>query len=132
MSGLHQSLVYSTRKVVTFQVFVVLLAATGFFIGKDISAALACAIGGAISVVSTLLLSYSVRRASALATINPTASLRVLYIGAVQRFAAVLLMFGIAIASWKLQPLALFSGFVLGQAGYFFNARQTNKKDNGS
>ncbi len=132
MSDLHQSLHYSTRRVVTFQVGAVLLAAIGFYFSQELSAAIAAICGGVISVVSTLQLSYSVRKASAMAATDPTASMRTLYVGAVQRFVAVLLMFGIAIANLKLQPLALFAGFALGQAGYFFSAHQMNKKEKGS
>lgn len=132
MSSLHQGLAHRARRVVVFQVVLVLLTAGGFLFFKGSLAAVAAIYGGAVSAVITLLLSYSVRQASELAVSNPKASMGALYAGAVQRFVAVLVLLGIGIAALGLNPMALFSGFVVGQAGYFLNVHQMKKKDNGS
>ena len=110
------------RKVVAWQVIGSILAAAAFFIGRGWAASGAVLYGGAVGIAATLLLSRSIKRASRAAG-NPTASMRVLYWGAAQRFFFVLGALVLGLAVLKLEPLALLVGFVSAQAGYFINAR---------
>ncbi len=116
------------RKVVAWQVIGSMLAAAAFFVGKGWGAAQAALCGGAIGVAATLLLSRSVKKASR-ATDDPNAGMRILYLGAAQRFFFVLGAFALGLAVLKLEPLALFIGFVLAQAGYFINARGMTRRE---
>lgn len=128
MSGLYQDLENRARKVLTLQVISALVAAAGFFVWKGGLAALSAGFGGGIGIASTLLLSYGVKKATVAAAQNPGASMRILYLGAAQRFFLVLALFAIALAVLKLEPLALFSGFALAQAAYFLSVRQLKNK----
>jgi len=116
------------RKVVAWQVIGSTLAAVGFFVGKGWGAAQAALCGGAIGIAATLLLSRSVKKAGRAAD-NPNAGMRILYLGAAQRFLFVLGAFAFSVAVLKLEPLALFVGFVLAQAGYFINARGMTRSE---
>ncbi len=106
-----------------FQVGVVLLAAAGFFFGKNAAAAVAALGGGGISLILVLLLGRSMRRASALAQTDARAGMVILYVGAVQRFVAVLVLIGAAIVLGKADPLALLVGFACGQIGNVVSAQ---------
>jgi ATP synthase protein I len=116
------------RKVVTWQVIGSTLAAAAFFVGKGWGAAQATLCGGAIGIAATLLLSRSVKKAGR-AAVDPNAAMRILYLGAAQRFCLVLGAFAFGLAVLKLEPLALFVGFALAQAGYFISARGMTHKE---
>ena len=63
------------------------------------------------------------KRANALALSDPKQSMMILYIGAVVRFAAVIVLLGIGLGLLKLDALAVFAGFALAQASYLMSVR---------
>ncbi|HUO44145.1 MAG TPA: ATP synthase subunit I [Burkholderiales bacterium] len=110
------------RRVIAWQIVSSLLAAAFFFSGKGWGAAEAVLYGGITGVAVTLLLGRSIKRASRAAD-NPGAGMRILYVGAAQRFFFVLGALALGLATLHLEPLALLVGFGLAQGGYFINAR---------
>lgn len=121
--AIHQPIRNQARRVLFFQLAAAVLAGLGFLLAKDWFAGVSAMAGAGVSLVSTLILSRKVTRASALSVENPKAGMVVLYVGAVQRFIVVLALFAAAIALVGLNPLAMFTGFVLGQLGFLVHAR---------
>jgi len=115
------------RKVIGLQLIMTLLAAAGFFAGQGFYAAQAAVFGGLTSVLSTLLLSYGVKRATESATQNPAKSAAILYFGAAQRFLLVLVCFAFGLAILKLYPLGVFAGFALTQVAYVISMTMFKK-----
>ena len=66
---------------------------------------------------------WGFKRANEFALSDPKKSMMILYIGAVVRFATVLIMLGIGLGVLKLEPLAVFVGFALAQASYLMGVR---------
>jgi F0F1-type ATP synthase assembly protein I len=110
------------RKVIVWQVIGGVAAAAVFFVSKGWGPAQAALCGGLIGTATTLLLSRSVKKAGRAAD-DTNAGMRILYLGAVQRFFFVLGAFALGVAVLKLEPLALCAGFALAQVGYLINAR---------
>lgn len=107
-----------TRKVVGLQVVLMFLTSAAFFAGKGLDAAQAAVFGGLISIASTLLLGYGVKRAAEAAVVNPGKSAAMLYAGAAFRFMFILAAFAIGLAVLKLYPLGVFAGFAVVQMVY--------------
>ena len=70
-----------------------------------------------------MLLLWGIQRANAAAKADPGKSMRILYVGAVQRFVLVLGLIALGIALFKLEPVAMIAGFALAQAGYLIGSR---------
>lgn len=92
-----------------------------FYMGKW--AAVSAIYGGLISIAAAFFLRSGVARAANLAKEDPGKSMMSLYIGAVQRFVAVVAMFALGMAIFKLEPLLLLIGFAGAQAGYLLASR---------
>jgi ATP synthase protein I len=111
--------------MVAAQVTATVLTAVAFgFVGNGSWSALSAACGGAISLCIVWLLRRGVRRASELALTDQKKSMLILYLGAVQRFVAVLALFALGLGVAKLEPLAMFAGFAAAQVGNFIGARK--------
>jgi len=102
---------------------VVVAAAFGFTGGGGWSA-LSAVCGGLTSLCIVWLLRRGVRRASEVALADQKKSMMILYLGAVQRFAAVIALFALGLGVARLDPLAMFAGFAAAQAGNFISARK--------
>ena len=72
-------------------------------------------------MLSTLMLGYRVLGASQIAKRHPGQETAMLYIGAVQRFVAVRVLFALGMGWIGLQPIPLLVGFGAAQLGYFIN-----------
>lgn len=123
------------RRVVTAQILMTLVVAMVFFavkvwfgeaasIGAGVREFLSAAFGGLSSVVLALISIRGFKRANQFALSDPKKSMTILYIGAAQRFVAVLVLLGIGLGLLKLAPVALFVGFALAQASYLMGARE--------
>jgi ATP synthase protein I len=77
--------------------------------------------GGLSSVVLALVSIGGFKRANAIALSDPKQSMMILYIGAVVRFAAVIVLLGIGLGLLKLDAMAVFIGFALAQASYLMS-----------
>ena len=74
----------------------------------------------------TFLLGRRMVRAGFAAEKDTVTSMRILYVGAVQRFLLVLVLFAFGLAVLELQPLAMIVGFVLVQFAYLADARKVD------
>jgi ATP synthase protein I len=71
--------------------------------------------GGAIATANLLLLEWRRRTADRGPALSATASLRLLYRTALERFVLVATLFALALGVLQLEPLALLTGFIVGQ-----------------
>jgi ATP synthase protein I len=95
--------------------------------------ALAAAYGGAAAVLSAWLLGRRVRRAAEISRSDPGRETTVLYLGAVQRFALILVLFAVGMGQLGLAPVPLLIGFGLAQLTFLFSGPrvgpQTSEKN---
>ena len=70
-----------------------------------------------------LLLQRGVRRASEVALLDQNKSMMILYLGAVQRFVVIIILFALGLRVLGLAPLELLVGFAAAQAGNIVSAR---------
>jgi hypothetical protein len=91
--------------------------------GVALKGALSAIYGGLSSVVLALISIRGFKRANEIALSQPKQSMMILYIGAVVRFAAVLILLGIGLGLLKLQATAVLIGFALAQASYLMSVR---------
>ena len=132
MSPLGSDLVARARRVVVTQLLVTAVVAAVFFSAELFANgtvnnagwnALSALYGGLNSVLLALISIRGFKRANEFALSDPKKSLMILYIGAVVRFAAVIVVLGIGLGLLKLEPIAVFVGFALAQASYLMSAR---------
>ncbi|NOY62961.1 MAG: ATP synthase subunit I [Gammaproteobacteria bacterium] len=117
-SPAHGQLIAGTRKIIAVQVVGGVLAAAGFYLAKGSWEALSAFCGALIAVVMATCLALGVLWAARQAQQNPKVSQLILYAGAALRFLLVLVLFAIALAALRLDPLATIIGFCLAQAAY--------------
>jgi ATP synthase protein I len=129
MSGIDKGLAGKARRVVVVQLLVTLIVAAVFFgfglegqnAEESLWKALSAGYGGLTSVVLALISIGGFKRANASALSDPRLSMMILYIGAVVRFAAVIVLLGIGLGLLKLDAMAVFVGFALAQASYLMS-----------
>lgn len=109
------------RSLLLAQGVVVALAAGLLLALGRVPEAAAAAYGGATALLSAWALGVSVRQAARVAREVPGRETTPLYIGAVARFAGVLVLFGVGMGVLGLPPLAVIGGFVVAQVGYVLN-----------
>ena len=76
--------------------------------------------GGLIAMTNVRLLAWRRRRADRGRVLSAVESLRLLYRTAVERFVLVVLLFALALGILQLDPLALITGFIVGQLALVF------------
>lgn len=89
--------------------------------GED--AAPAVLFGGAVALANLLLLDWRARRANRAGALSARQSLQVLYLSALERFAAVALLFALGIGHLELDPLLVLLGFVSGLPALLLQVR---------
>ncbi len=106
------------RRVAGLQALTVLAAAGMAAYGWESSPQYAIAVlgGGGVSVLNGALLAWRMTRAATHPAQDAHQQLRLMYFYAAERFLAVVASLAICLAVLKLSPLAVLSGFVLGQA----------------
>ncbi len=105
------------RHVIRIQLVVVMAVAAIAFVMKGTpQIALAVLSGGGISVVNGALLAWRMSRAAVASVQNAHHQLRLMYFYAAERFLVVVALLGSSMATLRISPLALLSGFALGQA----------------
>ena len=80
--------------------------------------------GGMISIVIAFLLGRGVARAAEVARLDHKKSMLILYLGAVQRFVIVLVLFGIGLKGLSLAFLPMIAGFAGAQLAYLSSMRR--------
>lgn len=132
VSSLGSDLAAKARRVIFIQLLVTTVVAAGFFAVRlyangavNVSAwsAMSVFYGGTASVLLALISIRGFKRANELALSDPHKSMMILYIGAVVRFAAVIIVLGIGLGVIKLEPMAVFIGFALAQTSYLMGVR---------
>ncbi|MDD5056914.1 MAG: ATP synthase subunit I [Sideroxydans sp.] len=105
------------RKVIGLQLLVT-LAATGAAYSWEgtLQYAIPVLAGGGVSVLNGALLVWRMTRASLRPTHGAHQQLKLMYFYAAERFVAVIALLGICLVVFKFSPLAVLSGFVLGQS----------------
>jgi ATP synthase protein I len=116
-----REIIATTRKVIALQVGVSALIAAAFFMAKGAEEAYSAFYGGLISVVVAFLLGRGVVRAAEAARQDPKKSMLILYLGAVQRFILVLVLFGIGFKVLSLAFVPMIAGFAGAQLAYLSN-----------
>ena len=133
-TGVAARLESKARRVVLTQLLVTAVVAAiflgrGWFTGQALFTgegpwdALSASFGGLTSVMLALISIGGFKRANQYALSDPKKSMIILYMGAVGRFVAVLVLLGIGLGWLQLAPLAVLIGFVLAQASYLMGVR---------
>ena len=110
------------RWVISTQLIISIIVAA-VFLTKGTSESVAALYGGAVSICISLLLLWGIQRANAAAKVDPGKGMRILYVGAAQRFILVIGLIALGIALLKLDPVAVCVGFAIAQAGYLMGSR---------
>lgn len=104
------------RRVTWVQLFVAIIAGSAALgVGATPQLAIAVLIGGGVSVLNGAMMAWRMSRANQRSPHDAHLQLRLMYFYAAERFFLVVVSLGLAMAILKL-PLAVMSGFVLGQA----------------
>jgi len=114
----------ATRKLIALQVGVAAVIAAAFFMARGQGEALATFYGGMISIVIAFFLGRGVARAAEGARQDHKKSMLILYLGAVQRFVIVLVLFGIGLKGLSLAFLPMIAGFAGAQLAYLSSMRR--------
>jgi hypothetical protein len=106
------------RKVTGLQALATLVAAgiAAYCWRSSPQYAIAVLGGGGISVLNGALLAWRMTRVAVYPAQDAHLQLRLMYFYAAERFLVVVALLGIGLAVLKLSPVAMLSGFVLGQA----------------
>ena len=119
-----REIIAATRKVIALQVGLGALIAAAFFVIKGEGEAYSAFYGGLIGVAIAFLLGRGVARATETARQDHKKSMLILYIGAVQRFLLVLVLFGIGLKALGLSFLPMVVGFAGAQLAHLANMRR--------
>ena len=113
------------KNLLIIQAILVLLGvAVSFFYLAD-EGILPAAYGGAIAIANTILLSRRLDSAGGMAEENPEGGVLTLYLGVIQRFVFVLVMFGIGMGVLKLLPPPMLGTFAVAQLAFMlFGSKQ--------
>ena len=106
------------RSLLIIQAVLVLVGVSTsyYYLGTD--GLLPAAYGGAVAVANTILLSRRLDSAGEMAKDNPDGGVLALYLGVVQRFVFVLVMFGVGMGVLKLLPPPMLGTFALSQLAF--------------
>lgn len=110
------------RGVISTQLIISVIVAA-VFLTKGTWESVAALYGGLASICITIFLLWGIKRATEAAKENPGKSMRILYVGAVQRFLLVLGLLAMGLALFKLDPIAMCVGFALAQLSYLIGSR---------
>ena len=99
------------------------IAVSYYYLADD--GILPAAYGGAIAIANTILLSRRLDSAGEMAKENPEGGVLTLYLGVIQRFIFVLVMFGIGMGVLKLLPPPMLGTFAVAQLAFMlFGSKQ--------
>jgi len=103
------------RRLLLFQSLMVAAMAAVFLVICETYSALSACYGGCVAVVNALLLARCAHRDVKAPQRSPQQSLAAVYLCVVQRFLVIALLFALGLGLVKLNPLALMTGFIVGQ-----------------
>ncbi len=108
------------RKLAILQLLLFAATSVIFFMVDGALQAASVWCGGLIAMTNARLLEWRRRRADRGRVLSAGESLRLLYRTAVERFVLVVLLFALALGTLQLDPLALITGFIVGQLALVF------------
>ncbi len=112
--------------------FALVASVVGFFLfSGDPLAAQAAAYGGAMALFIAWMLGRRALLAAQVAKTHPGREMLVIYMGAVQRFVAVIVLFGLGMGWLDLQPVPLLAAFAIAQLGHVLNSALVRVRDDG-
>ena len=117
------------RRLLLFQCSLVAATAAVFLVIFETYSAVSVCYGGCIAAVNALLLARCAHRDVKAPDRSPQQSLAAVYLCVVQRFLSAALLFALGLGLLKLEPLALFSGFIAGQFVMVIMETQRLKKN---
>ena len=117
------------RRLLLFQSLLVAVTATLFLAIYEIFSAVSVCYGGCVAAANAVLLARCAQRDVKAPQRSPQQSLAAAYLCVVQRFLVIALLFALGLGLLKLQPLALFSGFIVGQLVMVIMETQRLKKN---
>jgi hypothetical protein len=79
------------------------------------------AFGGFCACANRLLLEWRRHKADSGRALSAGQSMRLLYRTALERFMLIGVLFALGLGVWQLDPLALITGFIVGQSALVFN-----------
>ena len=109
------SLLSRVRMVLSTQLVLVLLTSAVFFLVSGGFQAGSAVFGGAIALINVLLLEWRRYQTDTGRAIDARQSLLVLYRSALERLLLAALLFALGLGALALDPLALLTGFIMGQ-----------------
>jgi len=112
------SLYRGVRRVVIAQAVLTVLTAAGFAASNGWPQAFAALYGGGVTVLISAWQGWRLQRMSARHRQSAGGALVGVYVGAIQRYAAVFVLLGFGLAVWRLAPLPLVAAFAVAQFGY--------------
>ena len=110
----------SVCKLAILQLLLIAATSVIFFMVYGAFQAGSVCCGGLIAMANVLLLEWRRLGADRGRVLSAGESLRLLYRTAVERFLLVLLLFAVALVTLQLDPLALITGFIVGQLALLF------------
>ena len=117
------------RSLLLIQAILVLAGIAVSFYFEGEAGILPAAYGGAVAIANSILLSRRLTKAGEMAESDPDGGVLQLYLGVVQRFVFVLVMFGVGMGVLKLLPPPMLGTFAVAQLAFMlFGSKQTNKK----
>ena len=125
------SLARNLRKLAALQLTLVTATSVLFYLWNGALAAASTWFGGGIAMVNVVLLLWRRDRADRARALSAGESIRVLYRSALERFIAVLVLFVLGMGVLKLQPVALLTGFVVGQVALLFIGNERKSERHG-
>ena len=120
MNPTTEALAKKNQSLLRYQIGIAVIAVVIWWLIEGSEAALAAAYGALVTIATTLLLAWRLRRAGEMARQDPRKSMKILYVGAVWRFTLAVILFALGIGYLKLNPLAMIVGFMLTQLAYIF------------
>ena len=115
------------RSLIIIQAVLVTLSVVGFYFYLGETTLVSALYGGAIAIVHTVLLSRRLDTAGDMANNNPEGGVLNLYLGVIQRFIFMLVMFGVGMGVFKLNPPSMIGTFALAQMAYMIYGARRGK-----
>ena len=115
------------RKLAMLQLLLLAVTSALFFMIYGAFQAVSAWCGGLIAMTGVLLLEWRRWRADSGRALGAGESIRLLYRTALERFVLIALLFALALGGLQLDPLALISGFIMGQVALIFT--ETRRTD---
>ncbi len=112
----------STRKLLMLQLLLVAATSAVFFVIYGGFQAGSAAFGGVCACANRLVLEWRRNAADSGRALSAAQSIRLLYRTAIERFVLVGVLFALGLGVWGLDPLALLTGFIVGQLALVFTA----------